>query len=133
MSRVGNILINAIKDKMEFYKRNATGEAVESLQERPTSNGIQIVGVDYFDNIFNGTPAGTLVDIVDLARWKSAKESRYSIKLPSVEAIQTSISNNGAPKDKDGLNIDAKVLNEQRQNIDKEIKIYINKIVRNKV
>lgn len=114
---------------MEYYKRNATGQAVESLQERITDYGVQIVGIDYFNEIFNGVPKGTIVPIQDLAQWKNAKEGRYSIKLPSIKSVQSTIFKNGAPKNKDGLNINKKVLTIYKKDLDLEVNSYIGKIL----
>ena len=113
---------------MEFYRRNATGEAVQSLQERrPSIDRVQIVGVEYWENILNGTPAGTNVSLNDLSKWKNAKESRYGIKLPSVLSVQAKIRKEGAPTNENGLHIDKQVLSKYKTEIDKEVQKELNK------
>ena len=59
MLRVSEILINELQGQLESNERNASGQASESLRENLVYNGqvltnIQVVGVDYFDSIFNG-------------------------------------------------------------------------------
>ena len=78
MSTLGDLLIKKLKDKMEYHKRSASGQAVASLKERYQDGSIQILGVDYWDNINNGVPSGTNVSISDLDNWVKARQSRYS-------------------------------------------------------
>mgnify|MGYP006921300418 CR=1 FL=1 len=117
MQRISEILIDSTKKVMDFHKRQATGEAVLSMREVRTKDGLQIVGVDYWKQINEGTPKGTLIPLSDIQRWIQAKEGRYSVKLPSAKAIQTSILNNGAPKNKQGLRITTQVVNTNTQEI----------------
>ena len=65
MSQLGDFLKKAIEEEMEFNKRSASGESVATLREEIKDGHLLIYGVDYWDEINNGVPAGTLVDIED--------------------------------------------------------------------
>lgn len=96
MSVLGDFLKKSIEEMMDFHKRSATGEAVATLREEYKDGHLLIWGVDYWEEINNGVPAGTLVPISDLQNWSKAKSSRYSISLPASSAIQRRIFAKGA-------------------------------------
>lgn len=130
MGRIGDFLIKQTKIKMDFHKRQASGQAVESLIERSTISRIQVYGVDYWENIDNGTPAGTLVSLTKLEKWISDKKARMGGNFPSAAVIQRRIYENGAPKDSNGLDITPKVLNENKNAIDEMVKNYVDTNIR---
>lgn len=90
---------------------------MKSLREVRTKEGLQIIGVDYWKQINEGTPKGTYVPIADLERWKQSKEKRYGIELPPASYVQWKIMQFGAPADKKGLQITKQVVNTNTQEI----------------
>jgi len=125
MGRIADFLIRKTKEKMDFHKRQASGEAVLSLREESTITRIIVKGVDYWENIDKGTPAGTLVSLTKLEKWISDKKARIGGSFPSATVIQRKIYENGAPKDSNGLDITPKVLNENKNAIDEMVKNYV--------
>lgn len=125
MGRIADFLIKKTKEKMDFHKRQASGEAVLSLREESTITRIIVKGVDYWENIDKGTPAGTLVSLTKLEKWISDKKARIGGSFPSATVIQRKIYENGAPKDSNGLDITPKVLNENKNAIDEMVKNYV--------
>jgi hypothetical protein len=91
MSQLGDFLKKAIEEEMELNKRLASGESVATLREEIKDGHLLIYGVDYWDEINNGVPAGTLVDIEDLRSWVNAKSQRYGGTFPPITAIQRRI------------------------------------------
>ena len=84
MLRVSEILINELRWQLEDKERNETNTASDSLRENLVYNGttltnIQVVGVDYFDSIFNGIPAGGKLTLDRLNQWAATKQSRYGV------------------------------------------------------
>ena len=59
MSQLGDFLKIKIEQKMDYHKRSASGEAVRSLREVIDGDHLYIYGVDYWEEINNGIPAGT--------------------------------------------------------------------------
>ena len=49
MSLLGDFLKKQIKDKMEFHKRSASGESVETLREEIKDGHLLIWGIDYWE------------------------------------------------------------------------------------
>ena len=105
MSKLGDFLKDSISKMMEFHKRSASGESVETLREEYRDGRFLIWGVDYWDEINNGVPAGTLVPLADLQSWSNAKSSRYSITLPPATAIQRRIYAKGSSTPTEKLQI----------------------------
>ena len=130
MSKVGEILINATREKMEFHQRNASGKASASLKEVRTKSGIQIVGVDYFDEIFNGIPAGGNLTLKQLGNWAGIKQARYGVGSGGRKALSNILFGNAwVNSQPDKLHLDNKTLTENRQEIDIEVKKHINKLI----
>jgi hypothetical protein len=125
MTSISEFLITQTELMMEKHKRQATGEAVQSLKEFITKDGIQIVGIDYWKEINEGTPPQK-VDINLIEKWKQAKERRYGITLPPAWAVVKKIAREGAPTDKEGLEIPTKVIQENKAILDTLVKTYIN-------
>jgi hypothetical protein len=113
MSALGDFLKKAIEEEMEFNKRLASGESVATLREEIKDGHLLIYGVDYWDEINNGVPAGTLVDIEDLRSWVNAKSQRYGGTFPPITAIQRRIYAKGSSTPKENLNIIPKVLKKE--------------------
>jgi len=131
MSKIGEILINATRQKMEFHKRNASGTASQSLKEVPYSGGIRIMGVEYFEDIFEGVKAGGSLTLNDLNSWQATRVSRYSdpndwgvSSKPTLKRIKE--GNAWINKQEERLHIDNQVIKETKASIDKEVKKYIN-------
>ena len=78
MSSLGDFLKKQIKDKMEFHKRSASGESVETLREKLKDGHLLIYGVDYWEEINNGIPSGTNVSLTDLVTWVNNRSQKYS-------------------------------------------------------
>lgn len=77
MSALGDFLKKSIREKMEFHKRSASGESVETLREELRGDHLLIWGVDYWDEINNGIPEGTDVSLSTLSEWVNNRSSRY--------------------------------------------------------
>tara|TARA_R110000764_G_C10965366_1_gene378672 strand:+ start:50 stop:454 length:405 start_codon:yes stop_codon:yes gene_type:complete len=131
MSKIGEILINATRQKMDFHKRNASGKASQSLKEVSYSEGIRIMGVDYFSSIFEGVKAGSSLTLGDLNKWAKAKQSRYGFGFSSPSTLKNILEGNAVinsqPKK---LNIDKQVLKETKTSIDIEARKQIKKRVK---
>ncbi len=117
MSKLGDFLKKQIKEKMEFHKRLASGESVKTLREEIKGNHFYIYGVDYWDNINNGTKKGTLVDLKDIREWISNKGSRYGGTFPPASVIQRKIYAEGTNTPKEDLQIIDKVLKSNKAEI----------------
>jgi len=89
------------------------------------------MGVDYFDSIFNGIPAGQGVTVSTLVGWVKNRSKIYSDPNDWGRASQKAADNIN-----DGnawintqvkrLHIDKQVKKETKTSIDKEVKKYIN-------
>tara|TARA_R110000782_G_scaffold18057_1_gene50037 strand:+ start:30 stop:428 length:399 start_codon:yes stop_codon:yes gene_type:complete len=120
MSQLGDFLKKKIKDKMEFHKRSASGESVETLREEIRDGHLLIYGVDYWDNINNGVQAGTLVPLTDIQKWVSNKQSRYGGVFPAASAIQRKLFAQGSSTDEADLQIIPKVVNDNKAEITRQ-------------
>ncbi len=131
MLRVSEILINELRDQLETHQRNASGQASESLRENLVYNGqvltnIQVVGVDYFDSIFNGIPAGGSLSLSTLNQWASKKQSRYGVGVGGPNVLKRILQGNAwINSQPEKLHLDAKTLNKVQSQID----IEVNKII----
>ena len=47
---IGALLVNELKRLMHFHKREASGEALESLQIKTPINRVEVWGVEYWYN-----------------------------------------------------------------------------------
>jgi len=131
MSKLGEILINETRKKMEFHKRNASGKASESLREVAYDGGVRIMGIDYFNNIFNGIPSGSGLSLSTLNNWATVKQSRYNVGIGGRNVLKNILEGNAwINKQPEKLNIDKKVLTEQKTNIDKEVRRTINRKIK---
>lgn len=128
MLRVSEILINETRKQMEFHKRNASGQASQSLIEEVYDGGVRILGVDYFDNIFNGVPANSDLTLVELNEWAKIKQARYNVGIGGKAAWRNILLGdawiNSQPEK---LNIDKKVLASKQKEIDVEVQKIIDK------
>jgi hypothetical protein len=78
VSSLGDFLKKKIKEKMEFHKRIASGESVETLREEIKDGHLLIWGIDYWEEINEGIPAGTNVSMTTLVDWVNNRSKRYS-------------------------------------------------------
>jgi hypothetical protein len=120
MSSLGDFLKKQIKDKMEFHKRSASGESVETLREEIKDGHLLIWGVDYWEEINEGVKAGTLVDLEDIRGWINNKSARYGGSFPPASAIQRKLYNKGSSTKDEDLHIIEKVVNENRAEITRQ-------------
>ena len=128
--KISEILIEETKRLMDYHKRSASGEAVNSLQEVVLKNGtvineIQIVGIDYFKDIFNGIPAGRSVTISTLQDWVKNRNKRYGaehqgVASPSV-VKNIAAGNAWINKQEEKLHIDSQVLVNKQLELDTEV------------
>ena len=77
MSQLGDFLKIKIEQKMDYHKRSASGEAVRSLREVIDGDHLYIYGIDYWEEINNGIPAGTRVGLDELFEWVMNRSKRY--------------------------------------------------------
>ena len=135
MSKIGEILINETRKQMEFHKRNASGKASMSLREVAYDGGIRIMGIDYFDEIFNGIPSGGNLSLTGLFNWKGQRTARYSDPSDWGVASQPTLNrilkgNAWVNSQPEKLNIDKKVTLKTKLELDKAVKIQIDKQIR---
>tara|TARA_R110000803_G_scaffold90420_3_gene157812 strand:- start:1094 stop:1498 length:405 start_codon:yes stop_codon:yes gene_type:complete len=131
MSKIGEILINATRQKMDFHKRNASGKASQSLKEVSYSEGIRIMGVDYFSSIFDGVKAGGSLTLNDLNAWAKAKQKKYGVGRSSAGILKRILEGNAViNSEPERLHIDKQVLKETKTSISIEARKQINKKVR---
>ena len=69
----GQTTIQTIAANVWRNKQNATGTAINSLNETVTSNTLTIKAVDYFPNLESGTKPGTYVSSKAINTWANAK------------------------------------------------------------
>ena len=120
MSSLGDFLKKKIKDKMEFHKRSASGEAVETLREEIKGGRLLIYGVDYWEEINEGVKAGTLVDLEDIREWINNKSARYGGSFPPASAIQRKLYNSGSSTKEEDLHIIEKVIDDNKTEITRQ-------------
>jgi hypothetical protein len=77
MSQLGDFLKIKIEQKMDYHKRSASGEAVRSLREVIDGDHLYIYGIDYWEEINEGIPAGTRVGLDELFDWVTNRSKRY--------------------------------------------------------
>lgn len=131
MTKIADILINETRKQMEFHKRNASGKASMSLREQPYDKGIRVMGVDYFENIFNGIPAGTNLTLSNLNEWAKKKQARYGVGVSSKFTLRMiKIGNAWINNKPEKLHIDTKVLVKKKEEINTEVKKYLDKKIR---
>jgi hypothetical protein len=115
---------------MDFHKRNASGKASQSLKEVPYFGGVKIMGIDYFDSIFNGVKAGGSLTLSDLNKWAKAKQSRYGFGSSSPSTLKNILEGNAVinsqPKK---LHIDSQVIKQTKTSVDIEVRKQIKKRV----
>lgn len=127
MSRIFDILKKATEEKMDFHKRQATGQAVESLREVQTLDSIKVYGIDYWKEINEGVKAGTLVSLESLSNWQQGKQSRYGVRLPPLKAIQRKLYTRGSSTPQDKLQITKQVIESTKNEIGLEVRKLVNK------
>jgi hypothetical protein len=125
MSLLGDFLKKQIKDKMEFHKRSASGESVETLREEIKDGHLLIWGVDYWEEINEGIPAGTNVSMTTLVDWVNNRSGRYSNKKDwgiASPQVQKKIAAGKAAinSQPERLHIIEKVVNENRAEITRQ-------------
>ena len=130
MSQLGDFLKKKIKDKMDFHKRSAIGEAVQSLREVIDGDHLYIYGVDYWEEINNGIPAGTRVDLGTLYEWVNNRSSRYPNRKDwgiANRQVQQNIFEGDAwiNSQKERLQITKQVLDENRREIARKAQVYV--------
>ena len=131
MSKLGEILINATRKKMDFHKRNASGKASQSLREQPYDGGLRIMGVNYFDEIFNGVPKNTSLTLSSLNQWAKQKQSKYGVGVGGRSALKNILEGNAwINKQTERLNIDKQVLKEQKLKISTEVRRTVNRNIK---
>ncbi len=126
MTPVAEYLKQKTEEQMEFHKRQASGESIQSIQERITNEGIQVIGVDYWKYINEGRTSGGMPPVNLIEKWRGEKSRRYGTVLPPAWAIAKKIAREGAPENKEGLKITEQVLQKNKKELDKLVKNYIN-------
>ena len=131
MSKIGEILINETRKQMEFHKRNASGKASMSLREVAYDGGIRIMGIDYFDEIFNGIPSGGGLSLSSLNQWAGIKQAKYGVGSGGQGVLNRILKGNAwVNSQPEKLNIDKKVTLKTKLELDKAVKIQIDKQIR---
>jgi hypothetical protein len=130
MSQLGDFLKIKIEQKMDYHKRSASGEAVRSLREVIDGDHLYIYGIDYWEEINNGIPAGTRVGLDELWEWVMNRSKRYPNPrdwgvggVPVQKAIfKGRAAINSQP---DRLHITKQVLDENRREIARKAQVYV--------
>ena len=130
MSQLGDFLKIKIEQKMDYHKRSASGEAVRSLREVIDGDHLYIYGVDYWEEINNGIPAGTRVGLDELWDWVMNRSKRYSNPNDwgvGGVVVQKNIFEGNAwiNKQKERLQITKQVLDENRREIVQKAQVYV--------
>lgn len=130
MSQLGDFLKIKIEQKMDYHKRSASGEAVQSLREVIDGDHLYIYGVDYWDMINNGIPAGTFVELGTLYDWVGNRSRRYTNSRDwgiANKQVQQNIFEGNAwiNKQKERLQITKQVLDENRREIARKAQVYV--------
>jgi len=124
--QIGRELVEAVRATMQTLGRNATGRASDSLRYEVRIDGVDVFGVDYFEQIDKGTPAGTVVDLSNLVEWVAAKfgeRGRRGVRI--AYRVRQNIYERGAPSDPSKLDVLDKSYNAAlpsiRQLVDRDI------------
>jgi len=130
MSQLGDFLKIKIEQKMDYHKRSASGEAVRSLREVIDGDHLYIYGVDYWEEINNGIPAGTRVGLDELRGWVVNRSKRYTNPNDwgkSGLLVQKNIFEGNAwiNDQKERLQITKQVLDENRREIARKAQVYV--------
>jgi len=130
MSQLGDFLKIKIEQKMDYHKRSASGEAVRSLREVIDGDHLYIYGVDYWEEINNGIPAGTRVGLDELRGWVVNRSKRYPNPNDwgkSGLLVQKNIFEGNAwiNDQKERLQITKQVLDENRREIARKAQVYV--------
>ena len=130
MSQLGDFLKIKIEQKMDYHKRSASGEAVRSLREVIDGDHLYIYGIDYWEEINEGIPAGTRVGLDELFDWVMNRSKRYSNpndwgvggKIVQRHIFQGKAKINSQPE---RLHITKQVLDENRREIAQKAQVYV--------
>ena len=130
MSQLGDFLKIKIEQKMDYHKRSASGEAVRSLREVIDGDHLYIYGVDYWEEINNGIPAGTRVGLDELRGWVVNRSQRYPNPNDWGKnglLVQKNIFEGNAwiNKQRERLQITKQVLDENRREIARKAQVYV--------
>ena len=135
MLRISEILIKGLQKNLEIHKRNASGTASASLRENVIRKfgvitNIQILGIDYFDDIFNGT-TGKSLTLSDLNQWAATKQKKYGVGFGGPSVLKRILEGkawvNSQPEK---LNLDTKTLMEHKNEVDTEVKKLMTKQIK---
>ena len=95
----GAEMADALRARMQEQDTIATGDGLNSIEDRATANVLEILGEDYLLKVDQGQEAGTVANIDSLERWVTA---RGLAPMESVEsfaaAIQQAIYKSGTIK-----------------------------------
>jgi len=130
VSSLGDFLKKQIKDKMEFHKRSASGESVETLREELKDGHLLIYGVDYWEEINEGVKPGTLVDLEDIREWINNKSARYGGSFPPVSAIQRKLYSKGSSTKEEDLHIIEKVIDDNKTEITRQAEKLVGELLK---
>ena len=130
MSQLGDFLKIKIEQKMDYHKRSASGEAVRSLREVIDGDHLYIYGVDYWEEINNGIPAGTRVGLDELFDWVNNRSKRYPNSddwgIASKQVQENIFDGRAAINFKpEKLHITKQVLNENKNEIAAKVRLYV--------
>ena len=130
MSQLGDFLKIKIEQKMDYHKRSASGEAVRSLREVIDGDHLYIYGIDYWEEINEGIPAGTRVGLDELFDWVMNRSKRYPNPDDSGiggEIVQKNIFRGRAKinSQPERLHITKQVLDENRREIARQAQVYV--------
>jgi hypothetical protein len=130
VSSLGDFLKKQIKDKMEFHKRSASGESVETLREELKDGHLLIYGVDYWEEINEGVKPGTLVDLEDIREWINNKSARYGGSFPPASAIQRKLYSKGSSTKEEDLHIIEKVIDDNKTEITRQAEKLVGELLK---
>ena len=120
---------------MEFHKRSASGESVETLREELKDGHLLIYGVDYWEEINEGIPSGTNVSMTTLVDWVNNRSKRYPNKTDwgiASSQVQENIAAGDAAinSQPERLHIIEKVVNENRAEITRQAEKLVGELLK---
>lgn len=132
MSAIGDFLKQKTEVEMDFHKRQASGESIDSLYEVSTATGLQIKGSESWKYINEGRTAGKRPPMGVIEQWikdKGIVPEDISIKSLAF-LIGRKIGNEGIPNSGGGikepqLKITTQVLNKNKTELDKLVRSQI--------
>lgn len=106
MSILGDFLKKQTEIEMDFHKRQASGQSIESLYEVPTTYGLKIVGSESWKYINEGRTKGKMPPEGVILQWlkdKGVPTPKDMTQEEYADAINWKIKKEGLPNSGNGI------------------------------